>query len=103
MANVSFHELAGLDATARAEMLKRSESDLSDFVERVRPILDAVRTEGDAALLRFARDLDKANVAPGGMKVTEVEFDLAFKSLDPAVVDAIRFGVDNIRSFHEEQ
>ena len=49
-------ELASLEAGARAALLQRSEADLSGFRERVRPILEAVRQEGDAALVRCARE-----------------------------------------------
>lgn len=103
MPAVSFHELATLDEAARAALLKRSETDLSGFIEKARPIVDAVRDEGDAALVRFGRELDKAAVSAGTLKVTEAEFDAAFKTVAAEVVEAIRFGIENIRVFHEEQ
>ncbi|TIS85781.1 MAG: histidinol dehydrogenase, partial [Mesorhizobium sp.] len=103
MSDISFHDLSSLDATRRAGLLKRAEGDLSVFIEKVRPIIQAVRDEGDAALIRFARDLDKANVAEGGLKVSEAEFDAAFDKVEKDVVESIRFGIDNIRHFHEEQ
>jgi histidinol dehydrogenase len=103
MSEVSFHELAKLDGAARAELLRRSETDLSAFMDKVAPIIEAVRTEGDAALVRFAREFDKANVDTGGLKATEAEFERAFDLVDKEVVDAIRFGIENIRTFHEEQ
>lgn len=103
MPAVSFHELATLDEAARAALLKRSETDLSGFIEKARPIVEAVRDEGDAALVRFGRELDKAAVSAGTLKVTEAEFDAAFKTVAAEVVEAIRFGIENIRVFHEEQ
>ncbi|RWH70610.1 histidinol dehydrogenase [Mesorhizobium sp.] len=103
MSEVSFHDLSSASAEQRASLLKRAEADLSVFVEQVRPILEAVRTEGDAALLRFVRDLDKADVTAGNLKVPEGEFDAAFGKVDKDVVDSIRFGIANIRHFHEEQ
>lgn len=97
------HELATLDADARAALLKRSETDLSVFIEKVRPIVEAVRVEGDEALARFGRELDKADITPDRLKATEEEFDVAFKAVEPEVIDSIRFGISNIRTFHEEQ
>ena len=99
----SYYELSSLDATARANLLKRSEADLSSFTEKVRPIIQAVREEGDAALVRFARELDKADVTAGNLKVSEQEFDEAFGKVEAEVIEAIKFGIGNIRSFHEEQ
>lgn len=103
MTKVSFHDYAALDAQGRTALLKRSETDLSSFIERVQPIIEAVRNEGDAALVRFARDLDKAALEPGRLKASEEEFDRAFDQVEPEVVEAIRFGIENIRLFHEEQ
>ena len=83
MANVSFHELSKLDAAGRGALLRRSETDLSGFIEKVKPIIEAVRTGGDAALVRFARELDKAEIDPRRLKVTEAEFGAAFAAVDP--------------------
>jgi histidinol dehydrogenase len=104
MSDVSFYDYAALSAEGKAALLKRSEADLSGVIEKVKPIIEAVRTEGDVALARFARDFDRAdNVTPQNLKVTEAEFDAAFTLVDQKVIDAIQFGIDNIRSFHEEQ
>lgn len=104
MSDVSFYDYAKLSTEERAALLKRSEADLSGVIEKVKPIIEAVRTEGDAALARFARDFDKAeNVTEATLQVTSAEFDAAFKAVDGKVVDAIQFGIENIRSFHEEQ
>jgi histidinol dehydrogenase len=99
----NFHVLADLSADARARLMTRTEADLSGILDRVRPILEAVRTEGDAALSRFAREFDGADVAADAIQVREAEFDAALKALDAEVVAAIEFGIQNIRTFHEEQ
>lgn len=104
MTAVSFHDLAALDAAGYDRLLRRSEADLSSFMDRAAPIIEAVRTGGDAALVRFGRELDGATgLTEAGLQATEAEFDAAFRAVDPAVIDAIRFGVANIRAFHEEQ
>ena len=103
MPDISFHDLSTLDAAARGALLKRAEVDLSGFIEKVRPIIEAVKTDGDRALLRFVRELDKADVAEDGLAVTEQEFDAAFGKVDAEVIEAIKFGIANIKSFHEEQ
>lgn len=103
MPNVSFHDLSQLDAASRAALMRRSETDLSGFMEKAAPIIEAVRTEGDAALVRFARDFDKADLDATRLKVSPTEFDAAFGMVDEDVIAGIRFGIDNIRHFHEEQ
>ena len=69
MAEVSFYDYASLSAEGRAALLKRSEADLSGVIEKVKPIIEAVRTEGDAALARFARDFDKSSVSEDQIQV----------------------------------
>lgn len=92
--------LKSLSREERATLTRRSEADLSFFLEKVQPILDAVRTEGDAALVRFGRELDRAEgLTAETLKASEAEFDEAFTKVEPAVIEAIRFGIDNIRSF----
>jgi histidinol dehydrogenase len=99
----SFHDLATLTGDERAALLKRSETDLGPILDKARPIIEAVRSEGDAALVRFARELDKADVAIDAVKASEAEFDAAFAAVDPEVIRSITFAIDNIRRFHEEQ
>jgi len=101
--DVSFHELARMTTTERERLLVRSEAELGEFMERVRPVIEAVRIEGDAALVRFARQFDQAELAPDAIKVSEAEFDAAFNSVSPEVVAAIEYAVDGVRRFHEAQ
>lgn len=104
MSDVNLVTLAELTPQARADLVKRSEADLSFFLEKVQPIIDAVRTDGDAALVRFGREFDKAEaLTTEGLRTTQSEFDEAFDKVDSEVIEAIRYGIANIRSFHEEQ
>jgi histidinol dehydrogenase len=84
-------------------LLKRTETDLSMFLETVKPIIEAVRNEGDPALQRYARDFDKVHAETMSLIATEEEFDTAFKLVDPEVIKTIEFAGDNIRRFHEAQ
>ena len=104
MSEVNVKTLKNLSPVERAALVKRSEADLTFFLEKAQPIIDAVRREGDEALVRFGRELDKVpSLAKETLKVSEAEFDEAFSSVDESVIAAIRFSIANIRSFHEEQ
>jgi histidinol dehydrogenase len=100
---INLHDLSKLDAAQRAALLRRTESDLSPFLEKVKPIIAAVKEEGDVALARFARDFDKAAVSPDALAATPKDFDDALVRLDQEVLKAIEFGVESIRKFHEDQ
>jgi histidinol dehydrogenase len=104
MTGVNFQVLKNLSLGERKALVKRSETDLSFFLERVQPIIEAVRTEGDEALVRFGREFDKAtSLTRQTLKVSEAEFYEAFSLVDQTVIEAIRYGIANIRSFHQEQ
>ena len=103
MSDVSFYDYDKLSKDEKALLLKRSETDLSGFIDKVKPIIEAVRTEGDVAVVRFGRDIDKADISADRIKVTAAEFDEAFELVDADTIKAIEFGIANIRTFHEEQ
>jgi histidinol dehydrogenase len=104
MSTVSFHETSKLTAKDYKALLKRSEADLSSFVEKVQPIIEAVREEGDKALVRFGQQLDGSmSLSKEALKVSEAEFAVAFEEVEEAVIEAIRYGITNIRTFHEAQ
>jgi histidinol dehydrogenase len=98
---VRLHELAKISAAERAQLLRRSEADLGTIIEKAKPIIAAVKAEGDAALVRFARELDKAELAY--IKVPESEFAGAGTHLTAEVREAVAYAVDSIRRFHEHQ
>jgi len=100
---IRLHDLEKLSTTEKQALLKRTESDLHRYSESVEPILKAVKDEGDRALVRFARELDQAEIQPDAIKVRSGEFEKAFESVEGDVVEAIRFAADNIRAFHEGQ
>lgn len=101
--HINYLVLSDLTATERAALLKRIESDLGPFLEKVKPIIEAVRTEGDTALARFAEQFDGALVDQNAIAATPEDFDRAHTELEADVREAISFAAANIRKFHELQ
>src|SRR5262249_57903054 len=87
----------------RGPSLRRSGPELGRIVEKGKPIIAAVKAEGDAALGRFAREFDKAPVAADRIAATPADFEAAFGAVESEVVAAIEYAVDGIRRFHEAQ
>jgi histidinol dehydrogenase len=87
----------------KQRMLSRSEQDIADVVPKVQQIIDAVRVEGDAALVRYTRHFNGVDLTGIPLRVGDKEFDEAEQTLAPAVKDAIRFCAANVRSYHEKQ
>jgi histidinol dehydrogenase len=98
----NLHDLTAADEIP-PDLLARTETDLSSFLERVKPIIESVRREGDDALLRFARELDRVQAPDMSLKASEAELDQAMRRIEPAVRSAMEYAIDNIRRFHEAQ
>ncbi len=90
-----------LGPTERALLLERRPSDEAGVRDSVRTILTRVRTEGDAALLQMARELDGVELR--SLEVPSVRWEAARRSLDPSLVAALERAARNIRAFHEAQ
>jgi len=71
--------------------------------ETARRIVEAVRIEGDAALLRYTEQLDGVKLDEGSLRVTQEEIMAAYDRVDAAFLEAIREAAANIRAFHEKQ
>jgi histidinol dehydrogenase len=69
----------------------------------VRDVIAAVRAEGLAALLRFAREFDKVELDETSIRVTADEIADGAARCAPAVRDAIAFAAERIRAYHERQ
>jgi histidinol dehydrogenase len=101
-ASMTLHDLSGSD-TIPPSLLLRSEADLSEFMVGVRPILEAVRIEGDTALKRFAREFDNVEVDNLSIRVTSAEIEEAFRSVSKEIHESLAFAIANLRRYHEAQ
>lgn len=75
-----------------------AETDVSDIVA---DILAEVRQKGDAALLAYAKQFDKADLQE--LEVSEAEIDAAFQKVEPAFIAVLQQAAENIRAFHQRQ
>ncbi len=101
--SINLFHLSDLLSTERARLLRRSESDLAPYLEKVKPIIEAVREEGDDALARFAQRFDKAPVTASTIAAAPADFARARTLVDPDVADAIAYAAANIVTFHNRQ
>ncbi|MBP7495806.1 MAG: histidinol dehydrogenase [Spirochaetales bacterium] len=84
-------------------LLSRSESDIEDSLEKVRPILQEVQARGDEALRKFTHDFDQVDLKNLPLRVSFEEFRKAEASLPNSVKDALHFAIQNVWKFHETQ
>ncbi len=76
----------------------RSRVNIDDYIERVKPIVEAVRNEGDKAVIRFTKEFD--GVELDELRVSEEEIDKAYDAVDDSLIDALEVARENIHRFH---
>lgn len=103
MSDVAIHDLATMSPEARTSLLERTEADLTDTIRKVEPIIAAVRTRGDDALIELAARFDGVTLVRKALKVSASQIAGAEKELDAEIVAAIRLSVAQVRRFHEAQ
>jgi len=96
------HDLRAVQGIPAA-LLRRAESDLGSFMERAKPIVAAVGSEGDQALRRLARELDGVASEAMSIRVEAPEFDAAMRAVPRELIAALEHAIDNIRRFHAAQ
>jgi len=74
-----------------------------DIEAGVSDILKAIRTEGDAAVARYAETFDKTTLTPDLFRITADEIASAERTLTDRVKNAIKLACDNVMTFSEQR
>ena len=76
---------------------------VADVDASAQAIIDAVKTEGLDAVLRFARQYDKVDLTAQTIQVAAEEIAAGVRACDPSVREAIAFAAKRIAAYHERQ
>jgi histidinol dehydrogenase len=91
-----------LDFGERARILRRpARAQAAEVQTSARQIIDSVRSDGDAALIRFTREFDRVTV--GSLEVRPDELAAAERVLDATARSALDVAIENVRRFHAAQ
>ena len=71
--------------------------------EIVDKIVGDVRRDGDEAVIKYTKLIDRTEFKPEEFVVTEAEYEAAYQEADPAVVESLRKAAENVRRYHQEQ
>ena len=71
--------------------------------EIVDKIVGDVRRDGDEAVIKYTKLIDRTEFTPEEFVVTEAEYEAAYQEADPAVVESLRKAAENVRRYHQEQ
>jgi histidinol dehydrogenase len=83
--------------------LAGTDQDHDEARARVRSILEALRREGDDALLRFTREFDGVELSQPGLRVTSGEVEEAANRVSQDFASAVKVMIRNVTAFHRKQ
>ncbi len=78
--------------------MRRNTIAIDEYIERVRPIVDAVKKEGDRAIIRFEKEFDCVELEK--LRVERDEIDASYDIVDDELIDALEVAKENIERFH---
>lgn len=69
----------------------------------VRKIVEAVKLDGDEALLKYTRKFDKVKLGVKDLRVSEGEMSGAYQDIKPEFVSTLKVVMENINKFYKKQ
>ena len=82
-------------------LLERPKLNAMELESHVRRVLDAVKLDGDKALVKFSREFDRVEL--NAFEVTDLEIEEAVATVDPELKKALLLAKKNIETFHKKQ
>lgn len=94
-------------AEARAELQRICDRTHDDQVVHkeatVREVLQAVKRQGDRALLHYTAEFDHQNLKQEELRVSGSELDAAYQQVSKELLDAIKLACRQIEAFHRQR
>ena len=105
MADIAFLSTKDPDFQSRLDRLLHIDAAADDAIEQASAeILQAVRTEGDSALLRLTQQFDRVAAASvAELEITPDHWQTALEGLPGEQREALQLAADRIRHYHERQ
>lgn len=100
---VTIYTWNSTEAAQKAKILKRSETDISDIINIVGPIVNDVRVRGDEALCAWTAKFDYPGSCPETLWASDADFEEAERLVKPEVKKALAYAINNVKTFHEMQ
>ena len=83
-------------------IMRRAETDISEYIQTAREISQDVKQNGDKAVLAYTKKFDRVELK-SGMRVSMEEIEAGYRRLDQETREAIVYAAGNIRTFHQAQ
>ncbi len=102
MLNLKPERIDDLGSARRKSIMERSMEDISSVFEDTRRIVEDVRRNGDSVALKHYKK-HKDDITASDLEVTADEIAIAYKRINPHVVESLKKAAENIVRFHKAQ
>jgi histidinol dehydrogenase len=87
-----------------SELLGRGKMDMEHVSTIVKGLIDEIRADDDAALIRHIEKFDRWNPSSGAdLRIDTADMKRAYEALEPTLKASLHLAYDRIRSYHEKQ
>ncbi len=83
------------DRTSQEEILHKEAT--------VREVLQAIKRQGDKALLHYTEEFDNQILTPEQLRVSGSELDAAYQQISKELLDAIQLAARQVEAFHRQR
>ncbi len=100
---INVYELQNMTKSVRDRIMKRSQNDIDQVKTKVEEIIAAVKSDGDAALVHFAKKWDDPEFSLAKLKITDTDIKEAYKNTPKEIIDKIKEQISLAQKFHKIQ
>ena len=100
---IQVRELNNLTPEQLSHLMRRAEIDIRQLFPVAQAVIDDVRSGGDAAVVKYARQFDSPGFDISLLRATPEDFAAARFSVKSDVIEALKQAHENIQRFHSEQ
>ena len=83
-----------------AELLERPFEERKEEMKRVKEIVKNVAERGDEAVFEYEERFDKTILSKETFRVSEEEYEAAYKEVSPELLESLRLAIRNIYGYH---
>ncbi|MBF0252671.1 MAG: histidinol dehydrogenase [Candidatus Omnitrophica bacterium] len=84
-------------------LVQRDDQGKKRLETKVAGILSDVKTDGDAAIIKFTKKFDKITLLKKELKISEAEISAAYQGIKPELVNTLKKIIRNINKFYVNQ
>lgn len=97
------HQLSDARAELKRICDRTHDEQVTDKEATVREIVEAVRLQGDQALLHYTEKFDQQQLTASTLKVDGAQLDAAYQQISQGLLKAIKKACQNIEKFHRQR